>query len=363
MDAVSENRRLRQLLRELAETASHNEAVYERCYARELELLEAADLAALLQRLTGELRETFEVAAVRLLLADPEHRLAGLLGDLGLDPRTFPELKLCRDIHQACGRLADQVVPWLGPWQAHLHAGLLPQQGVRSLAYLPLRRGAEIDGALVLGSTDAKRFTPQHATDFLNRFAVIAALCLENGINRERLRLAGLTDALTGLYNRRYLESRLAAEVARARRHQQLLSCLFIDADHFKRINDTHGHAAGDTALAALAGCIRRQLRAGDLATRYGGEEIAVLLPHTGLGDAALLAERIRKRIAATPVELPAGERVQLTVSIGVSELQEDPNRDHDFLAARLLEHADQALYQAKADGRNRVTCARPRQD
>lgn len=363
MDAVSENRRLRQLLKELADTASHNEAVYERCHARELELLEATDLGELLQRLTGELGETFEVAAVRLVLADPEHRLADLLGDLGLNPRHFPELRLCDDADGACGPLADQSEPWLGPWQRHRHGRLLPQSGIRSLAYLPLNRGSEVHGALVLGSTDPKRFTEAHATDFLNRFAVVAALCLENGINRERLRLSGLTDALTGLYNRRYLEMRLFAEVARARRHEQPLSCLFLDADHFKQINDRHGHAAGDAALASLASTVRRQLRAGDLATRYGGEEIAVVLPHTALRDAALLAERIRQRIAAVPIRMPDGQALALTVSIGVAELARDPNQSEEALAARLLEQADQALYRAKEAGRDRVTCATPRSE
>lgn len=361
MDAVSENRRLRQLLQELADTASHNEAVYERCHARELELLEAVDLGSLLQRLTAELGETFEVAAVRLILADPEHRLAGLLSDLGLNPRQFPELKLCDDAARSCGPLAHETAPWLGPWQQQRHGKLLPQQGIRSLAYLPLSRGSEVRGALVLGSTDPQRFTAAHATDFLSRFAVIAALCLENGINRERLRLSGLTDALTGLYNRRYLEMRLHAEVARARRHEQPLSCLFLDADHFKRINDSHGHAAGDAALASLATTVRRQLRAGDLATRYGGEEVAVLLPHTGLRDAALLAERIRQRIAAKPVQLPDGKSLSLTVSIGVAELHNDPNQGEQELAARLLDQADRALYHAKENGRDQVSCATPR--
>jgi diguanylate cyclase (GGDEF)-like protein len=300
------------------------------------------------------------VDAVRLVLADPEHQITGLLDDLGIKARQYPELRLLSDIEVVCGRLSRQHAPWLGPWQQQLHGRLLPQRGLRSLAYLPLSRG-EIQGGLVLGSRDVRRFTADHATDFLNRFAVVAALCLENGINRERLRLSGLTDGLTGLYNRRYLEMRLAAEVARARRHEQPLSCLFFDADHFKQVNDTHGHAVGDLALVTLAGSIRRQLRAGDLATRYGGEEIAVLLPHTELRDAALLAERIRSRIAAKPLRLPGGDQLQLTVSIGVAELQDDPNLDHRALAAQLLEQADQALYRAKQGGRNRVTCATPR--
>ncbi len=360
-DAVSQNRRLRQLLHELAETAHHNEAVYERCHAREVALLEANDLGDLLQRLTGELGETFEVAAVRLILSDPEHRISALLDDLGLHAGQYPELKLCDDAARICGSLSRRASPWLGPFDPKKHDHLLPTPGIRSLAFLPLERGVEVHGALILGSTDAHRFTQDHATDFLKRFTNIAALCLENGINRERLRLAGLTDGLTGLYNRRYLDMRLLAEVARARRHDQPLSCLFIDADHFKRINDTHGHAIGDAALIALASSLRRQLRAGDLATRYGGEEIAILLPHTGLRDAALLAERIRSRIAGNPLRLRGGKSLSLTVSIGVAELPRDPDATEAQLAAQLLRQADQALYHAKQSGRDRVTCAAPR--
>jgi len=362
MDAVSENRRLRQLLQQLADTANHNEAVLARCHTRELTLLEATDLGELLERLSSGLRDTFEVDAVRLQLADPQHRLSSLLADLGLQPRQFPDLALCRDGASPGHRPDRPPAPWLGPWQPRRHERLLPAgQGIRSLACLPLSRGGELHGSLVLGSRDPQRFTPDQATDFLQRFAVIAALCLENGINRERLRLAGLTDPLTGLYNRRYLEQRLVAEVARARRHAQPLSCLFIDVDHFKQVNDRHGHAAGDLALAGLADTLRGQLRAADLATRYGGEEIAVLLPHTGLRDAALLAERIRQRIASSPALLPDGGQLRLTVSIGVSQLHEGAGLDQQALATQLLEHADQALYQAKSGGRDRVTCAAPR--
>jgi diguanylate cyclase (GGDEF)-like protein len=223
-----------------------------------------------------------------------------------------------------------------------------------------LQRGTQVSGGLALGSRDPERFRQDQATDFLQRFGVIAALCLENSINRERLRLSGLTDALTGLYNRRYLEMRLAAEVARSLRHDQPLSCLFLDADHFKRINDEYGHAAGDQALRTLAMTVRRQLRAGDLATRYGGEEVAVMLPHTNLQEAGLLAERIRQQVSRTPIRLGDGNSLSLTVSVGVAELRASSTLTEDQLAARLLDQADQALYQAKAAGRDRVAHFQP---
>jgi diguanylate cyclase (GGDEF)-like protein len=211
-------------------------------------------------------------------------------------------------------------------------------------------------GSLNLGSRDSERFTRQHATDFLARLGKIAGICLENTVNRERLLISGLTDPLTELHNRRYLDRRLNEELSRASRYHQPLSCLFIDADHFKRINDNHGHQAGDSVLKELANRIRSQLRASDVATRYGGEEFALLLPQTHLNEALLLAERIRQEVAQTPIYLDNGLQLSLTVSIGVSETLPMLGKSrHREVGENLLASADQALYQAKANGRNRI--------
>ena len=161
---------------------------------------------------------------------------------------------------------------------------------------------------------------------------------------------------MTELHNRRYLDRRLQEELSRASRYRQPLSCLFIDADHFKRINDNYGHQAGDSVLRELANRIRSQLRASDVATRYGGEEFALLLPQTSLNEALLLAERIRMEVAQTPVYLENGEELPLTVSIGVSETLPMLGKSrHKEVGEHLLASADQALYQAKANGRNRI--------
>jgi diguanylate cyclase (GGDEF)-like protein len=168
--------------------------------------------------------------------------------------------------------------------------------------------------------------------------------------------ISGLTDPLTELHNRRYLDRRLEEELSRASRYRQPLSCLFIDADHFKRINDNYGHPAGDHVLKELAKRIRSQLRASDVATRYGGEEFAILLPQTNLSEALLLAERIRIEVNSQPVYLDQGESLQLSVSIGVSEtLPMLGKSHHKELGSHLLACADQALYIAKSKGRNRI--------
>ena len=190
--------------------------------------------------------------------------------------------------------------------------------------------------------------------------AGVAAVCLENAVNRERLRVAGITDALTGLYNRRHLQHRLEQEVTRARRYRQPLSCLFVDADHFKRINDTHGHAAGDQVLAALAQKLRARLRSSDLAARYGGEEFALLLPQTGIRAAHRLARDICTAVAAAPIVLDDGESVAVTVSVGVAAVSGNGHGSPRDLSQGLLQAADEAVYRAKAAGRNRVICAAP---
>ncbi|TBR13833.1 MAG: GGDEF domain-containing protein [Lysobacter sp.] len=158
-------------------------------------------------------------------------------------------------------------------------------------------------------------------------------------------------DALTGLANRRNLDKRLATEQARALRHGTPLSVLMLDLDRFKRVNDEYGHAAGDTVLASAARALADELRAIDLGARFGGEEFVALLPDTPLDDATRAAERIRRRIAATPATYE-GVEIPVTVSIGVAQW----NVEED--TAGLIARADGALYAAKRDGRDRCVAA-----
>jgi diguanylate cyclase (GGDEF)-like protein len=200
------------------------------------------------------------------------------------------------------------------------------------------------------------RFTRDHASDFLAHIGIIASFCVENTVNRARLLRSGFTDVLTGWNNRRYLSVRLVEELARARRDRSGLVCLMLDVDHFKSVNDTWGHAAGDTVLRELAQRIESQVRASDVAARYGGEEFVVLLPDTEVASARLLAERIRKAISATPFDLPSGETVTVTASIGISEVHPDHGEaDLKTVGDSLVARADVALYAAKSAGRDRV--------
>ena len=167
------------------------------------------------------------------------------------------------------------------------------------------------------------------------------------GASVDRLRSIAITDPLTGLYNRRYFRSRLEHEVLRALRYHTPLSLLIVDVDGLKAINDGEGHAAGDSAIMGVARTIREQLRATDIGARFGGDEFAVLLPHTGSAEALIIADRVRAKLRT----VEAGTRA-LTVSIGIAELGADAERSEEAL----LLGADAALYRAKSEGRD---CAR----
>jgi len=173
---------------------------------------------------------------------------------------------------------------------------------------------------------------------------------------REAQELA-LHDDLTGLYNRRAMDDMLADEAARAIRYRRPLAVVMLDFDHFKDINDRHGHRAGDGVLREAARLISSALRTNDKATRYGGEEFCLILPETGADEAFALAERLRLALAGHVfrVERAAGDTVELraTASLGVASLGEGTES-----AELLVRAADRALYEAKAAGRNQVVRA-----
>ncbi|MHA7853907.1 sensor domain-containing diguanylate cyclase [Marinobacter shengliensis] len=175
----------------------------------------------------------------------------------------------------------------------------------------------------------------------------------------EQLKAISLTDGLTHVANRRRFDEKLEIEWGRALRHEHELSLLLLDIDHFKRVNDELGHLTGDDCLVALAGILQAEVqRAGDLVARYGGEEFAILLPTTDSAGALLVAERIRKAVAGTPVATKEQDTpVPLTISVGVATML--PARG--VSSPELVRRADEALYAAKDNGRNRVAVWQPK--
>jgi diguanylate cyclase (GGDEF)-like protein len=180
------------------------------------------------------------------------------------------------------------------------------------------------------------------------------ALALERAEWQERateFQLMSITDSLTALPNRRYLEERLAEELNRSKRYDYPMSFLMIDIDDFKAYNDKNGHQAGDLALQITAHCLKGALRAADIASRYGGEEFCILLPQTGMTEAGAIADRIRHRVSTT--EFPHGKAQPLghvTISVGVSTFTKNIDTSENIIAA-----ADRALYQAKSMGKDRI--------
>lgn len=167
-----------------------------------------------------------------------------------------------------------------------------------------------------------------------------------------RLQALAHIDPLTGVSNRRDFEMRAQGELARAQRHQRALSLLTFDVDHFKRINDAHGHAVGDEVLRVLAGVAQQELREHDLLARFGGEEFVALLPDTALDEALVVAERLRRVLGSCSIPLDDGV-IRFTISAGVAQLADGSSE-----LATLLQAADKALYQAKQKGRNQVCLA-----
>jgi two-component system cell cycle response regulator len=166
---------------------------------------------------------------------------------------------------------------------------------------------------------------------------------------------SALRDGLTKLFNKKYFEDRLRAEFAFTQRHRAVLSLILFDIDHFKKVNDTRGHLAGDKVLAALGVHVAKLVRTEDVVARYGGEEFAVLCRQTDVDKAALLAERIRSAIEHLEIVF-AGDRIPITVSMGVSMIPDSRVEDVDTF----ISVTDAALYAAKHGGRNRVVCRPP---
>jgi len=216
---------------------------------------------------------------------------------------------------------------------------------------LPLMAQRETLGMLYLS------FKPGQLTKAKQQLAVTVAdhiaLAISNLKLRSTLQNQSIRDPLTGLFNRRYLEEFLERELLRSQSHQQPLAAVMLDADHFKRFNDTFGHDAGDAVLRSLAICLEKNIRSTDIACRYGGEEFTLILPETSLEDTRERAEQLRQQIKLLNIKHVGQPLGKITVSMGVACFPE-----HGLTTEALLRAADEALYRAKKAGRDRVVTA-----
>jgi two-component system, cell cycle response regulator len=234
-----------------------------------------------------------------------------------------------------------------GDWPGYVYAVLLTGRDAREHVLQGLEAGADdylkkpVDQAELIARLKTGR-----------RIATLEARLRDAERVARRL---SLTDALTGAYNRRHLVDELPLELERARRHRHALSLAICDIDHFKKINDTYGHQAGDEVLRAFARLLCSSVREIDWVARFGGEEFVVVLPATDQAGALRIAEKLR--VQAESLRVPfAGHAIQLTASFGVGSIE--PGWPEAPLPEALIEHADLCLYRSKQAGRNRVTGA-----
>jgi len=357
-DLQLEVSRLRQRIAALTEEAATNERVLKKTQQRELELLKATDLPSLFEVICERLMVSYALDQVTLMLWDPDHEIRHLLLAGGHPAESFSKVIFADNVQGLLPQFQASKKPVLGGYSALQHRTLFgPVNTLKSVAVIPLWSQGILHGTINFGSSDPTRFTRELATDFFAHLGVIASFAVENAINRTRLVQSGITDFLTGWHNRRYLHERMKEELSRAYRNHTAVACVLLDLDHFKDINDQHGHLAGDAALREAAQRINQQIRGGDAAARYGGDEFVVLVPAVSQDQAATLAERMRQAVCATPLKLSADVQHSLTVSVGVAVMSMNGERAIDLrsCAEQLLAEADAALYRAKQHGRNRV--------
>ena len=358
---TAENEALRARIGYVMEQAQRNHEIMCRHQAFDLEIVGASNFPELVGTIFRLLPVISDLDSVTLSLVDTDADIYTVMHKLGVDFETLPDLLFCEHAVELGFDAGERPRPRLGPYSRAEHGAVFPHppEGLGSVAQVPLLRNKRLIGSLNLGSHDPQRFTPAHGTDFIEHMASIIAICLENVISNEMLKYIGLTDPLTGIYNRRYIDRRLVEEIARARRQGYQISFMFIDVDHFKQVNDKVGHQAGDDVLREIAARIKMELRVSDALARFGGEEFVVLLIDADLASAAMVADRIRAGVADKPFDLAGGQYLNVSVSIGVAAL-DDYARDHaiEGVAQQLVASADGALYQAKEAGRNRVVTA-----
>lgn len=359
-DASVEVARLEREISLIKSQIRENERVWSGFRYVEISAIGANSLPELLNVLSQGFLQAFpDIDCVTVAYFDPDYEMTRLLEKANVDLRQIQTF-----VHitpESLNELFSSFnCPMLGQCDSKTQQLLFPRfaDALGSVAIAPLILQDRLIGCLNQGSKDPQHFKADTQTDFLEHLAAVAAVCIDNSINHERLKEDGLTDALTGLANRRFFERRLDEEVKRWMRHSKELSCIMVDIDHFKQINDTYGHQHGDYVLQEVSKSLGCELRASDVLARYGGEEFVLLFPETSSKKAAEVADRLRQRVSELRFEKIADNNLRVTVSIGLADLDADIKLSHDEACVWLVRQTDTALYRAKHAGRNQVIVA-----
>lgn len=358
---LEENRSLRKRVNSHADQVRQNDRKILNLQSFELQLIGVESLPELIQMLLYPALSKFNWDVISLLLLDPEYEVRRVLDEQGVDEQQHPNLIFVADHSKLDILYPQSLFPMPSDYIARRHHLLFPKKrkAPASIMLLPLVRHGKLIGSLNLGSLAKDRFVKGNHVNLYEHLAAVVAICLENAMNMDRLKKQGLTDTLTAVNNRRFYDQRLLEEIEAAKRNKLSLSCLLLDIDHFKNINDGYGHLIGDVVLKDIAAIIRAQLRGSDVLARYGGEEFSALLPVTDEDAAMEVAERVRSAVENKVFCFDDGDKFSVTVSIGVATY--DPLSDENSFQMRgdfLVNKADECLYQCKEAGRNRVASA-----
>ena len=278
-----------------------------------------------------------------------------MLRDLPIELRRYPEIRRALDTRQTVLVTDVATDPLYAEAREAWETGGV-RVPTRSAIAIPFVMKDQRAGVFFLRTTAEDTPLNQSDLTFAEQVIRAAVQALEKAydlesavLGREHMKTLAETDPLTETFNRRALADKLVQEIERANRYGTQLACLMIDVDNFKQINDAHGHLAGDVVLRQLGGILRREQRAVDIVARFGGEEFVVILPETVSGGARIFAERIIRKVASHPFG-EGGQPIHVTVSVGIACYPDDRVQDSESL----LKLADQNLYKAKQDGRNR---------
>lgn len=354
-----ENLALRRTIRVITNKAEQNQAALQSLFALELKLLSCDQLSELITLILQEFRLHFRLTCVDMILFDPEYAARHLLDDFEL-PEGNCSLSFVEN-QQLLKELFPRGQIQIGKIEDNLLSLAFPNQTqVNSSALLPLIRQGCLIGTIHFGSADAERYKEGFKYDYISHLASVISVCIENCISRENLRSLSMKDVLTKVYNRGSFDQEIVRELSRANRENYPLSCLFLDLDHFKQVNDTFGHQTGDHVLRATGLLLKNSLRKSDVIARYGGEEFAILLPECDSLQALKIAEQVRDKVQQQIFRSVKGQPFRMSTSIGVSTCTPSKLEGWQLsdIASALVDAADRAVYESKYGGRNRVSTA-----
>jgi len=328
----------------ILERVRDNEEIAKKFFEIEVSILSILDFQGLFERLLSEIKEKFGIPCVWISMID-KSEISDLIQTLPFSKDLKERLNLID--RKTFLRLTDnRTTPLLLNGDLHPFHPLLPKgqlNFIRSLAISPISLHGAIIGSLNQADFSPLRYRPGMDTQLLEQLAVKVSICLSNVIAHERLKWLAVRDPLTGLLNRRIMETVLNREFKRAQRYKTPLSLAFIDMDDFKIINDRYGHECGDALLKYVAGQLVEITRDSDVVARYGGDEFVIILPGTPVQEASKLLQRLQYHFRDRPLRYD--ERViSVSISFGVASVTDRKVADPESL----LREADTMLYNIK---------------